>query len=82
MIVATVGHHQFALHGIADAEKLLNILNNALPVEQTHDAESYESLFYKSHRGNLSIAIVNASLVSAEEAKTRSTKKPLAAVAA
>lgn len=55
MIIATIGHQEYELASMADAEAILNIFNRANPVDRTFrpDRDSY----YVADKNHTSITI-------------------------
>lgn len=82
MIIATIAGSKFVLESLKDAEALMNIIARSTSVNYTHDATTYDVLYYETSRDKISITIDNAQIVSQEEAIERSTKKKLQAVEA
>lgn len=67
MIIATIGHQEYELASMADAEALLNIIHRATPVSETYMTGA-PNHYHKDHgRRSCSVEITNKQLVSDDE---------------
>ena len=58
MIIAKVGHQQYALKSIQQAESLLSILSEATPIDNTYVGGDYKTVYYKdSNAANIEITV-------------------------
>lgn len=82
MIIATIGHQEYLLETLQDANALLDILNRAKNIGHVYDRKTYRELYFEQHGTTVKIEVVGADLVSEDEALARSSNKPLEAVEA
>lgn len=68
MIIATIGHQDYELANMADAEALLNIMSRALPVSSQYIAKA-GGRFWTEDTGDryLRVEIVSSTRISEEQ---------------
>ena len=66
MIVANIGHQKYKLKDIKDAEVLLKILNDSLPVEEHYIRNSRNVFSISKSAYEISLSIVQDELISDE----------------
>lgn len=66
MIIATIGHQDYELASIADAETLLKILDRATAVRSEYNGNA-ERYYREDHSASIQIEISSRKLVSLEQ---------------
>lgn len=67
MIIATIGHHDYELASMADAEALLNIITRAIPITSEYIPGNGRNWREEPGERTVAVEITNRPLLSREQ---------------